>query len=117
MPGTTAAISDCANSALNASSSLSSRRDRKHHAAEAGNLQQEMPALRIGHVAHGRQVGNDGMEIERRAHHQEALRPGEAVELDPERAPDIAARAVGADQPAAGPRLGPPIALDRNLDA
>ena len=29
-------------------------RDRKHHAAEAGNLQQEMPAPRIGDVAHGR---------------------------------------------------------------
>ena len=42
------------------------------------------------------------MEIERRRHHQQPVRPGEALELDAERAPHAAARAVGADQLAAG---------------
>ena len=72
---------------------------------------------RIGDVAHSHQVGNDGMEIERRADHQEALRPREAVKFDSERSPDIAAGPVGADEPAAGPRLCPPVALDRKLQA
>ena len=105
MPGTTVAMSDCAKSGLDRQLVAFIGRHRKHHAAQPGNLQQEVPALRVGHVAHGDQVGNDGGEIERRAHHQEALRPGEAIELDAERSPHVAAGAVGADQPAAGPRL------------
>ena len=43
------------------------------------------------------------MEIERRAHHQEAFRPGEALELDAERAAHRAAGAVGTDEPTAAP--------------
>ena len=43
------------------------RRDWKHHPAEAWNLQQEVPALGVAHVAHRGEAGNDGTEIERRA--------------------------------------------------
>src|SRR5262249_15662466 len=59
----------------------------------------------------------DGAEGGRRADDEEALRPGEAVELDGERAADVAAGAVGADQPAAGPGLAAAVAVDRDLDA
>ena len=45
-------------------------RHREHHAAEPRNLQQEVPALRVGHVAHCDQIGNHGGKIERGAHHQ-----------------------------------------------
>src|SRR6516165_6658391 len=93
------------------------RRDWKHHAAEAWNLQQEVPALGIAHVAHRDEAGNDGTEIERRADDQKALRPGEAGKFDPERAPHVAAGAVGADEPAARAHLGSPVALDRDLHA
>src|SRR6516164_635964 len=91
--------------------------DRKHHAAEAWNLQQEVPALGIAHVAHGAEVGNDGTKIEWRADDEKALRPGEAGKFDSEGAPYLAAGAVGADEPAAGPRLASPFAFDRNLHA
>jgi len=93
------------------------RRDWKHHAAQTGNLQQEVPALGVAHVAHRDEVGNDGPEVERRADDQKALRPGEAGEFDPERAPHVAAGAVGADEPAAGTRLRSPFAFDRDLHA
>src|SRR5262249_57644772 len=89
--------------------------DRKQEAAEARNLQQEVPALGIAHVAHGDEVGNDGAEIEWRADHEKALGPGEAGKLDPERTPHLAAGAVGADEPAAGPRFGSLFAVDRKL--
>src|SRR6185436_15655253 len=49
--------------------------------------------------------------------HQQPVRPGEALELDAERAAHRAARAVCADQVAAGARLGFPAALDRYFDA
>ncbi len=82
--------------------------DRKHHPPQAGDLQQEVPALGIGEVGYRDQVGDHGAEIERRAHHQKALRPGESFEVDAERSSHVAASPVGADQPssAARPRGG-----------
>src|SRR5262249_29300185 len=113
-PGTVA-IRDCAKSALTASAFVG--RDRKHHAAETWNLQQEVPTLGIAHIAHGDEVGNDGTKIEWRAHDQKALRPSEAGKFDSECAPYLAAGAVGADEPAAGTRLASSFAFDRNLHA
>ena len=57
------------------------------------------------------------VKVERRRHHQQPVRPGEAVERDAERAAHRRARAVGADQIAAGVRLASPVAPDRDLDA
>jgi hypothetical protein len=92
-------------------------RNRKHDAAQAGNLQQKIPALRIGDVAHLNEIGNRGSKVERRAYHQEALGPRKTLELDPEGAPHIAAGAVGADQPSAATRLGAAAPVDRDLDS
>ena len=78
-------------------------RDRKHHPPHAGDLQIEVPLGRIGHVAHRVEPGHGRVEVERGADHQEALRPGEALELDVERLAHLRARAVGADQPAPAP--------------
>src|SRR5262249_60441831 len=94
-----------------------SGRDRKQGVGEARNLQEKVPALGIAHVAPRDEAGNDGTEIERRADDEEAIRPGEAGKFDAERAPYVAAGAVGADEPAAGAQLDSPIALDRNLHA
>ena len=91
--------------------------DQEHRAPQAGDLQEEIPALRIGDVAHRAEPGNDAIEIERRRDHQQPVRPGEAFELDAERAANRAARAVGADQIAAGMLLASPFAFDRDLDA
>src|SRR5919201_540395 len=77
------------------------RRDRKHRPAQSGNLQQEVPALGIGDVAYGDEIRDDGAKIEWRAHDQKTLRPGTAGKFYPERAPHVAAGAVGADDPAA----------------
>src|SRR5207248_4879211 len=91
--------------------------DRKHHPAETGYLQQEVPALGIGDVTHRHEIGDDAAEVEWRAHDQKSFRPGEAGKFDPHSAPHVAASAVCADQPAAGPPLGGSVALDRNLHA
>src|SRR5580658_3764562 len=56
------------------------------------------------------------MEVERRADHQKALRPGEPLERDAKRAADIASRAVRADQPAIAFGLALAAALDRHGD-
>ena len=96
------AISDCANAALGRGLVADLLRDRKHHAPQAGNLEQEVPAHRIGDIAHRDQVRDHAAEIVRRADDEEPLRPGEAFELDAERAAHLAAGAVGADQPARG---------------
>src|SRR5436305_3593014 len=74
-----------------------------------------MPALRIGDVAHLDQIGNDAAEVERRAHHQEALRPSETGKLDAKPTPYAAARAVRADQETAGPRVPLAAPLERDL--
>src|SRR5262249_56152893 len=58
-----------------------------------------------------------GRKVEGRGEGEKALRPGEAGKFDSERAPSLAAGAVGADEPAAGPRLASPFAFDRNLHA
>jgi hypothetical protein len=77
------------------------RGDGKHDAAQAGNLQKKVPAPRIAYVTHRHQVGDQVAKIEWRAHDQKAFRPGEAGKIDAERAPHLAARAIGADEPAA----------------
>ena len=86
---------------------------QEHRAPQPGDLQQEIPALRIGHVAHRRQAGDDAEEVERRRDHQQPVGPGEALELDAERAPHRAARAVRADQIAAAADVSrcPPRAI------
>src|SRR5258708_25901344 len=76
-----------------------------------------MQALGMGAITRREKIANDVAEIERRAHDQKSFRPGEAGKFDPHSAPHVAAGAVGADQPAAGPPVGTPIALDRNLHA
>jgi len=76
-----------------------------------------MPALRIGDVAHRRQTGNDAGEVERRRHHQQPVRPGEAIERNAERPAHRRARAVGADQIAAGVPLASSVVADRDPDA
>ncbi len=57
------------------------------------------------------------MEIERRAHHEETVRPRETFEFDARRTADFAARAVGADQIAPAMPFALAIAVDRDLDA
>jgi hypothetical protein len=93
------------------------RRDWKHHAAEARNLQQEVPALGVGDIADGVEVGNDGTKIEGGAHNQKPFRPCEAGKLNSERAAHVAARPVCADEPTAGPPLRFAFARDCNLHA
>src|SRR5438874_11224507 len=91
------------------------RGDRKHHPAETGYLQQEVPALGIGDVTYRDEIGDNAVEVEWRAHDQKSFRPSEAGEFDSRSAPHVATSAVRADQPAAGPPLGASVALDRNL--
>ena len=77
----------------------------------AGNLQQKVPSLRVGYVADRGEIGNDGVRNRTACYDQKALRPGEALEFDAERAAHVAARAVGADQPAAATGVSrPPVA-------
>src|SRR5207302_9516273 len=72
---------------------------------------------RVGDVAHRGEVRDDGEKIERRRYHQESFRPGEAFELDAERAPHLAARAVGADQPGAAVLADGAVVRDADRDA
>src|SRR5215216_4772436 len=64
-----------------------------------------MPTFRIGKVIHRYEIGNRRAKVKRRAHHQESLRPGKALERNAKRAPYFTAGAVGAEQPAARARL------------
>ena len=71
----------------------------RHSARRAGvgHLEERRPFHRVGDVGvHGEAVR---AEVVGRAHHQELLGPGEALELDRQELAHGAAAAVGADQP------------------
>ncbi len=79
---------------------------REHRAPQPGravgrHLEAIAPGARVGEIA-ARAIAAIGLEIVRRGEHDEALRPGEAVERDAALLAHGAAAAVGADQLGAG---------------
>src|SRR6201999_694594 len=73
--------------------------------------------LRIGDIIDRNEIGDNRVEIEWRAQHQKAFRPGEALEFDAERTANFALCAIGADQPAAGADLLLVVDAHRHLYA
>ncbi len=71
-----------------------------------GGAQQEKPLAGVGHVVDLRDAGQHLGEVDARAGDEEALGVGVAGEVDAERPPHGAARAVGADHPGAAQLAG-----------
>src|SRR5262245_13301216 len=76
-----------------------------------------MPALRIGDIVHAHEIFDHAVKVEGCAHHEKTLWPGKPLELDPERAARLTARAVGADQKARAFDLTAALALHGDVDA